>query len=77
MTDQERFIPVLEALTKKVCNLEGLTQEDKTFLSAIISNQIHVQSKSTDIVTYDDVEIYEFVKEITYQKDIALQEKKQ
>ncbi len=65
LTDQEKFIPTLKALAEKVCNLESLTQEDKTFLSAIISNQIHVQTSSADIVTYDDVEIYEFEMSIT------------
>ena len=60
LTDHEKFIPTLEALAEKVWSLDGLTQADKTFLAAIISNQIHVQTSSADIVTYDDVDIYEF-----------------
>jgi len=72
MTDQERFIPTLEEIDRKIKQDIALTKSEKVFLSAVISNQINVQYGYADLITYgDDVEMYEFTKEITYQKEKA------
>jgi UDP-N-acetylglucosamine transferase subunit ALG13 len=72
MTDQERFIPTLEEIDRKIKQDIALTKSEKVFLSAVISNQINVQYGYADLITYNnDVEIYEFTKEITYQKEKA------
>jgi len=70
MTDQERFIPTLEEIDRKIKQDITLTKSEKVFLSAVISNQINVQYGYADLITYNnDVEMYEFTKEITYQKE--------
>jgi UDP-N-acetylglucosamine transferase subunit ALG13 len=72
MTDQERFIPTLEEIDRKIKQDIALTKSEKVFLSAVISNQINVQYGYADLITYNnDVEMYEFTKEITYQKEKA------
>jgi len=70
MTDRERFIPTLEEIERKINTDQPLTESEKVFLSAAISNQINVQYGHAELITYDDdVEIYEFSKEITYKKE--------
>ncbi len=72
MTDKERFIPILKEIERKINIAQPLTESEKVFLSAVISNQINVQYGYADLITYDDdVEIYEFCEEITYQKEKA------
>jgi len=69
MTDYERFIPTLKALTKKINQNPAFTESDKTYLSAMISNQIHIQAGNAELINYRDIDLYEFTKEITYQKE--------
>ena len=69
MTDYERFIPRLETLAKKINQSPELTESDKTYLSAMISNQIHIQHGNAELINYGDIDLYEFTKVITYKKE--------
>ena len=61
LNEYERFIPVLKDLAKKIYNSKELTKDDKTLITAMISNQIHIQSSSAEIITYEDVDIISFI----------------
>lgn len=72
MTNQERFIPTLQKIEEKIHTNQPLNEHEKAYLSAVISNQINVQHGYANLITYDDdVVIYEFTEEITYQKETA------
>ena len=72
MTDQERFIPTLEKIDQKIQANITLNEHEKVYLSAVISNQINVQHGYADLISYDDdIKIYGFEEEITYQKEKA------
>jgi len=67
MTNQEKFIPTLEKIDKKIQADIALDEHEKVYLSAVISNQINVQHGYADIISYDEgIDIYGFEKEITY-----------
>ena len=72
MTDKERFIPTLEKLAKKLNALDGLTKDEKSILTAMLSNQIHIQTGSAEIVDYDDVDLYSFSSVLPKQRDYSL-----
>ena len=69
MTDQERFIPTLEKIDKKIQADITLNEHEKVYLSAVISNQIHIQHGNAELINYGDIDLYEFTKVITYKKE--------
>ena len=70
MTDQERFIPTLEKIDKKIQADIALNEYEKVYLSDVISNQINVQHGYADIISYDEgIDIYGFEETISYQKE--------
>jgi len=71
VTDYERFVPILEALVTKINQSSEFTESDKTYLSAIISNQIHIQRGNAELINYGNIDLYEFTKTITYKKEKA------
>ncbi len=60
LEEQAKFIPTLHAMVKKINQMGSFTGDEKTFLSAILANQVHIQTGSAEIITHDDIDIYSF-----------------